>query len=138
MPVESGGVLVGSPPDPGEDGLVPAGLLEVVAGVSDPRHRRGRSHDSATIVLLAVAATLAGARSFAAIGEWVADAPRTVLARLGVTGRPPSESTIRRLLHCLDGDGLDAALGAWMWLRSRTIGGMRVLSFDGKTVRRCP
>lgn len=59
----------------------------------------------------------------------------TVLARLGVTGRPPSESTIRRLLQRLDGDGLDAALGAWMWLRSRTIGGMRVLSFDGKTIR---
>ena len=81
---------MGAPPDPGEDGLVPAGLLEVVAGVSDLRHRRGRRHDSATIVLLAVAATLVGARSFAAIGEWVTDAPMTVLARLGVTGRPPS------------------------------------------------
>jgi hypothetical protein len=58
--------------------------------VFDPRHRRGRRHDSATIVLLAVAATLAGARSFAAIGEWVADAPMTVPARLGVIWPPTS------------------------------------------------
>lgn len=54
-------------------------------------------------------------------GEWAADAPMTVPARLGVTGRPPSESTIRRPLQHLDGDGLDTAPGAWMWLRSRTI-----------------
>ena len=68
-----------------------------------------------------MAAVLAGARSFAAIGEWVADAPPEVMAALGImrdplTGRfdPPDEATIRRVLEAVDADALDAAVGAWL------------------------
>jgi DDE_Tnp_1-associated len=60
-------------------------------------------HSLTSLLLAAVAAVLAGARSFAAVGEWVADAPPQVLASLGVrydplAGRfePPDEATIRR------------------------------------------
>lgn len=58
-----------------------------------------------------------------------------MLARLGLSRGAPSEKTIRRVLQLLDADALDAALGAWMWLRARTIGGATVISFDGKTLR---
>ena len=68
-----------------------------------------------------VCAVLAGARSLAAIGEWAADAPRPVLAALGVrrhplTGafRPPGEATVRRVLACVDPDALDQVIGAWL------------------------
>jgi hypothetical protein len=64
--------------------------------------------------LLALAATTTGAQSFSAIGEWVGDAPVSVLHRLGVTGRVPSEKTIRRCLQQLDADALDSVLGAWI------------------------
>jgi predicted transposase YbfD/YdcC len=111
------------------------GLLEVLKLVADPRRRRGRRYRLAAVVSLALGATLAGARSFAAIGEWASDAPAMVLARLGIAGRPPSEKTIRRLLQRLDGDGLDTVLGAWMWLRTTKIGGATVISFDGKTLK---
>lgn len=84
---------------------------------------------------VALAATIAGARSLAEIAEWAADAPVPVLARLGVRRRAPSEATIRRLLSRLPADTLDAAIGAWMWLRTSTIGGRRVIAFDGKTLR---
>ena len=57
------------------------------------------------------------------------------LARLGVTGTAPSESTIRRCLQRLAPDQLDHLIGAWMWLRTSTIGGRRVIAFDGKTLR---
>ena len=50
------------------------GLLAVLAGVADPRHRRGVRHRLAVILGLAVCAVLAGARSFTAIAEWAADA----------------------------------------------------------------
>jgi len=59
-----------------------------------------------TSLLAAVAAVLAGARSFAAIGEWVANAPPQVPGPLGIRRdlltarfRPPDESTIRRVLE---------------------------------------
>jgi len=40
----------------------------------------------APVLAVALAAVLAGARSFTAIGEWVADTDAGVLARLGISG----------------------------------------------------
>jgi hypothetical protein len=51
-----------------------AGLLTVLAGIADPRCRRGIRHRLPAILGLAVCAALAGARSFTAIAEWAADA----------------------------------------------------------------
>jgi DDE_Tnp_1-associated len=45
------------------------GLLEDLATITDPRHRRGRRHPLGAVLAVAVAAVLAGARSLAAIGE---------------------------------------------------------------------
>src|ERR1035438_9837031 len=80
----------------------PPGLLAMLARVADPRHRRGVRYRLAVILGLAVCAVLAGARSFTAIAEWAADADAETLARLGVTGGVPSESTFRRTLQRLD------------------------------------
>lgn len=73
-------------------------LVEVFASVPDPRARRGVRHAVAVVLTLAVAAVLAGAKSFLAVGEWVAEADREALSRLGIDPSVvlPSESTIRR------------------------------------------
>jgi predicted transposase YbfD/YdcC len=96
-------------------------LLDYLAQIADPRHRRGRRHALTAVLAVAVAAVLAGARSLAAIGEWASDAPCQVLAALGVrrdpwTGvwRPPGEATVRRVLARIDADALDHAIGAWL------------------------
>jgi hypothetical protein len=67
---------------------------------------------------VAVIATLARARSFAAIGEWAAEASEEWLAALGITRSAPDESTLRKLFARLDADALDRAIGAWMWMRT--------------------
>jgi predicted transposase YbfD/YdcC len=96
-------------------------LLDYLAQITDPRHRRGRRHPLVGVLGVAVCAVLAGARSLAAIGEWASDAPGQVLAALGVrrdplTGawRPPGEATVRRVLARVDADALDRAIGAWL------------------------
>ncbi len=58
-------------------------LLDDLAQITDPRHRRGRRHALTAVLAVAVAAVLTGARSLAAIGEWASDAPGQVLAALG-------------------------------------------------------
>ena len=117
-------------------GLTRPGLLELFEQLTDPRARRGVRHRFAGLLAVALAAVLAGARSFTAIGEWVADAEAGVLVRLGVTvGRRPCEATIRRAFARLDPDRLDAVLGAWMRTRVGVAGGRRVIAIDGKTVR---
>jgi predicted transposase YbfD/YdcC len=96
-------------------------LLDDLATIADPRHRRGRRHPLVGVLGVAVCAVLAGARSLAAIGEWAADAPGQVLAALGVrrdpwTGawQPPGEATVRRVLARVDPDVLDQVIGQWL------------------------
>src|SRR5262249_58566036 len=93
----------------GADGWL--GVLVMLAGVADPRHRRGVRHRLAVIFGLAVCAVLAGARWFTAIAEWAADADERTLARLGVTRVVPSESTFRRTLQRLDAGAFDDQAG---------------------------
>ncbi|QNG19945.1 transposase family protein [Rhodococcus triatomae] len=101
----------------------PSGLLDILTAVPDPRKRRGVRHTISTVLAIALAATIAGARSFTAIGEWIADVPTTEYARLGIDGTVPSESTIRRCLQRLEPDQLDALIGSWMWLHTNTTDG---------------
>jgi len=136
----------------GERVLLAAGfpsLAGYLAHIPDPRDRRGMRHPLTSLLLSAVAAVLAGARSFAAIGEWVADAPPQVLGPLGVrwdplTRRfePPDEATIRRVLERIDAGALDCAVGLWLAARlaagqrrAPARGGQRALAVDGKSVR---
>ena len=126
------------------------GLAEYLARVPDPRDRRGVRHTLTSLLLTAVAAALAGARSFAAAGEWAADAPPQVLAALGVRRdplterfQPPDEATIRRVLETVDASALDAAVGSWAAARLRAAGQKqehdprrrRAVAVDGKAVR---
>ena len=129
------------------------GLLAHLAGLPDPRDRRGRWHPLVAVLAVAVCAVLAGARSLAAIGEWAADAPAEVLTVLGVrqdplTGvpRPPDEATVRRVLADVDADALDTAVGAWLLdlrpppapplVEPPTPRGLwRAIAVDGKTLR---
>ena len=49
-------------------------LLDLLAQVPDPRKRRGRRHSLGGLLAVGVAAVIAGSRSFAAVGQWAADA----------------------------------------------------------------
>jgi DDE_Tnp_1-associated len=118
-------------------------LLAYLATVNDPRTRAGRRHPLVTILAIAAAAVLTGARSIAAIAEWAADTPQPVRAALGarrdpLTGRwtVPTETTIRRTLARLDPETFAAVVGAW--LADRDQPGQRrrpAVAVDGKTLR---
>lgn len=103
-------------------------VLTALSGVADPRARRGVRHRMTTILAVALCAVLAGARSFVALGEWAANASPQVLSALGVAGRPPSESTLRRNPQRLDADDLDAAIGTWTAGRPTATGARRALN----------
>src|SRR5262252_9860539 len=115
------------------------GLAGPLTQVPDPRDPRGVRHTLTSLLLAAVAAVLAGARSFTAIGEWAADAPPRVLAALGVRYdplagcfQPPDEATFRRVLEALDAAALEAAVGSWLAARRPE---RRAVAVDGKAVR---
>lgn len=121
------------------------GLLARLDALVDPRKARGIRHRMASILAVAAAAVLSGARNFTAIGEWAQEAPQQVLAALGVRRHPrtglhtaPSEPTLRRALQTVDADALDATLGAWLDEQART-GRIELdrqaVAVDGKSLR---
>lgn len=59
--------LVKPPALPGCSGL---SLAERLVGLPDPRHRRGVRHPFVAVLLIAASAVVAGARSYAVIGQW--------------------------------------------------------------------
>ena len=110
-------------------------LLELLAQVPDPRKRRGRRHVLGGLLAVGIAAVMAGSRSFAAIGQWAADAGPEVLAALGADRGPAEESTYRRAFALVAADLLDQVLGAWLYTRAAQAGGRMVIAIDGKAVR---
>ena len=110
-------------------------LLHLTAQVPDPRKRRGRRHPLAGLLATGIAAVIAGSRSFAAIGQWAADAGPEALAALGAERGPAEESTYRRAFALVSADVLDRVLGAWLWTRAVQAGGRLIIAIDGKTIR---
>jgi predicted transposase YbfD/YdcC len=119
-------------------------LVEVLAAVPDPRRRRGVRYRFTPLLSAAVCAMLCGARSFAAIVEWIADLPQPARTSLALTGPTPAGTTLWRLLVAVDPTALQAALGSWLrarlrqrtgWESSRRRGRRRVLAVDGKAMR---
>jgi predicted transposase YbfD/YdcC len=115
-------------------------LLAALRGVPDPRRRRGRRHGLQSVLLLALGAVMAGARSWAGIAQWAATADHA----LAVWGPTPSASTFRRTLARVDVLALEAALTRWVLgrrdrveqLPGKTAAERRtVVAVDGKTLR---
>jgi predicted transposase YbfD/YdcC len=121
------------------------GLLTHLSTVPDPRRPRGVRHALCSLLAVAAAAVLTGARSFTAIGEWAADASQQVLATLAVRAHPrtgayvaPNEATVRRALQTVNADAVDDAIAAWLASHEHDDsddGGVEEIALDGKTVR---
>ena len=113
------------------------GLPEVLAGLPDPRARRGVRHQMTVVVTAAVCAVVAGYRSYTAIAEWVADVPAATAVALGMTpDRRPSEAMIRRLLQAMDPHLLTTAISVWLAGPATTTSTTgRAIAVDGKSLR---
>ncbi|WBB82126.1 ISAs1 family transposase [Micromonospora sp. WMMD882] len=114
------------------------GLPGALAGLPDPRARRGVRHRLTVVVTAAVCAVVAGYRSYTAIAEWVADVPASTALALGMTpDRRPSEAMIRRLLQAVDPQLLTTAIGAWLAGRTTTAAptNPQAIAVDGKALR---
>jgi hypothetical protein len=70
-------------------------LLAYLATIRDSRAPSGRRHPLAAILAMAAAAVLTGARSFAAIAEWAADAPSRCGRRWALAARHPTTGRCR-------------------------------------------
>jgi DDE family transposase len=117
--------------------LAPA-LSVVLEKLADPRKARGIRHRLAMLLTVTVCAVAAGARTFVAVAEWVADLPAALADTVGTSGRCPSESTIRRTVQVIDADAFDTVIGGFvqqLCAAAARAGRRQVLAVDGKTLR---
>ncbi|MEU5307001.1 ISAs1 family transposase [Streptomyces noursei] len=110
-------------------------LAERLIRLPDPRCRRGRRHPFVSVLLVAASAVVAGARSYAAIGQWARNAPQEALARLGArlltslnVRIAPSAATVRRVVAAVCPGGLADLTGA-------DPSGAESVAADGKSTR---
>jgi predicted transposase YbfD/YdcC len=110
-------------------------LTDRLGRLSDPRGRRGRRHPMLSVLMIAAAAVVAGARSYAAIGQWARNAPQTTLTRVNARVLPvfgirvaPSGATIRRVISLVCPGGLAELTGA-------DPAAVESIAVDGKTAR---
>lgn len=89
-------------------------LLQALAAVPDPRDPRGVRYRLASLLAVAVCATVAGAQTFAAIADWLHDLDDAGRVRLGFTRGVPASTTVWRLLTHLDADLLASVLARWL------------------------
>jgi len=89
-------------------------LFDLLGSVQDFRKKRGVRHSLSTVLAVALCATLAGARSLAAMAQWAKEQSPEVLKRLGSRrNKPPSEPTIRRVVKKVGVEDFDRLSGAW-------------------------
>ncbi|MFE1045457.1 ISAs1 family transposase [Streptomyces olivaceus] len=124
--------LVKSPSLAGCSGL---SLAERLVRLPDPRRRRGLRHPFVAVLLIAASAVAAGARSYAAIGQWARSAPQQTLARLGArlltslnVRIAPSGSTIQGIVSAVCPGGLADLMG-------EAPTGAPAVAVDGKSAR---
>src|SRR6187200_207576 len=104
------------------------------AGLPDPRVERTRKHALADILVIALAATIAGAESFEAVAAF-GRARRGWLARfLPLANGTPSADTFLRVFARLDPKAFAGCVAEWMGAVCVATG-LRHIAIDGKAVR---
>lgn len=107
-------------------------LWGALCRVRDHRRREGQRYPLAGLLLIAVAALLAGRRDQLGIVRWGRRLSASALASLGITrGRVPAPSVWCELFQGLDIASLEAALGDWV--RAGQSPGH--IAIDGKRLR---
>jgi hypothetical protein len=110
------------------------GLIDVLRSINDPRSRQGRRHPQISILAIATCAMLSGARSFSAIAQWSKNLSASQLKKMRCRrGKPPSESTIERVLQKIDPEEFDTKINDWLFGVINAKG--KGLAVDGKTLR---
>src|SRR3954468_9775458 len=110
-------------------------LMELLEGIHDPRHARGKRHPLPALLNLAVVAMLAGMSSYEAIVQFGKERGGEFLKLLGFTTRKGlCKATYSRVFRRIDVVEFEARVGAWIQGRLGPRDAPH-LNIDGKTAR---
>lgn len=113
-------------------------LFIMLRSLPDHRKPKGLRHPFVSVLTIAVAALLAGAKTYIAIAEFAEELSQNQLKRLRArfdrkTNRfiAPSEPTIRRVLQNADVEAVERGIGQWLVQNAPD----KDIALDGKTLK---
>jgi hypothetical protein len=111
----------------------PNSLWDALASVPDHRRAAGKRYPLASLLLIALAAMLAGRRDQLGIVRWGRRLNRETLTAIGIgRARVPAPSVWCKLFQDLDVTALERALGGWVIGEAAAAGHVAI---DGKRLR---
>jgi hypothetical protein len=110
-------------------------LMELLEGIHDPRHARGKRHPLSALLGLAVVAMLAGMTSYEAIVQYGKERGWEFLQHLGFTTKwGLCKATSSRVFRRIDVADFEARVGRWIQQQLGP-GDAPHVAIDGKTAR---
>ena len=88
-------------------------LVDILAEVPDPRHKKGKRHSLESILALLVIGLMSGHKGYTSIATWARCQPELAKALGFGSRRTPCAATLHNLLKRLDVVSLEAALTKW-------------------------
>ena len=113
-------------------------LLDVLAGVPDPRRAEGKLYKLSHVLLFSILAIVAGCNSYRGVVTFIDVHRRRLNAAFGLNWRrAPAHTAIRYILQGLDPAGVEAAFRrhAALLQVARSKPGQGSIALDGKTLR---
>ena len=93
----------------------PCHLLDILAEVPDPRHRKGKRYPLGSILALIVIGLMTGHKGYTSVATWAESQPELIQALGFRTQKTPRASTLHNLLKRLDVVSLEASLTKWVF-----------------------
>ena len=115
-------------------------LLDILAEVPDPRHKKGRRKPPLVAILaLLVIGLMSNHKGYTSIAIWARNQPELAKALGFRSPKTPCAATIHNLLKRLDVVGLEATLTKWVFSKLEDLQvlktkGLKGVAIDGKKV----
>ena len=112
-------------------------LLDILAEVPDPRHKKGKRYPLVSILALIVIGLMSGHKGYTSVATWARSQPELSKA-LGFRSRKtPCAATLHNLLKRLDVASLEASLTKWVSSKLESLGVLKTqrlagVAIDGK------
>ncbi len=110
-------------------------MAECFSAIEDPRNEKGKHHDLADILCLAVLAVIAGAEGWEDIEEFGKQKHLWLKRFLRLPNGIPSHDTISRVFRLIKPQAFQAGFVGWISSLHEELG-LKLVAIDGKTLRR--
>ena len=109
-------------------------LLDILAEVPDPRHKKGKRHPLVSILALIVIGLMSNHKGYTSIATWARNQPELAKALGFRSPKTPCAATIHNLLKRLDVVSLEASLTKWVFSKLENFQVLKTKSLEGVAI----